>query len=254
MPARTLNGMKSAISCIAVAALGLALAAPGAASADDQLPDLGMAPLKDFKVEKTAAGKRLLRYTAIVVNIGKGPFQVRGDRASAGDSEMSVVQQIHDHTGATGNVPTTARMYFAGDGHSHWHVRDLEESVLERLDNGAKVGSGAKHGFCFYDNVAFRTSLLGAPSSPFYRTCGTSGTVTTQSMGLSVGWGDSYPYTIVDQWVDITNVSPGRYRLHTTADAQNWFAEANEFNNATYVDLQIKNQGAVRVIGYGPAI
>jgi len=34
-------------------------------------------------------------------------------------------------------------MYFAGDGHTHWHVRDLETYELIRSDNGSKVGTGA---------------------------------------------------------------------------------------------------------------
>ena len=38
-------------------------------------------------------------------------------------------------------------------------------------------------------------------------------------MGLSVGWGDTYPLTLPDQYIDITAVTPGRYRLNVTADA-----------------------------------
>ena len=211
-----------------------------------------MAPLADFKIEKSGTSKRL-RYSTIIVNIGAGTFQAEGFRATTVDPEMSVIQRIFDTSGGSRTVSTAARMYFAGDGHQHWHVRDLELSSLDRLDNGAKVGSGAKHGFCFYDNVAFRLALAGAPSSPFFTTCGTTGTVLTQTMGLSVGWGDAYPYTLVDQWVDITNVGPGRYRLSTTADAQNWFVESDENNNGTWTDLQIKAHGPPRVIGQGPS-
>ena len=65
-------------------------------------------------------------------------------------------------------------MYFAGDGHNHWHVRDLETEKLIRLDNGAKVGTSAKHGFCFFDNVRYRLTLAGAPQSARYTGCGTS--------------------------------------------------------------------------------
>lgn len=239
----------------AAVATGLVLAAaatPAQAAGADRLPDLAMAPLADFKIE-TSGTRKLLRYTAIVVNIGAGPFQVEGSRASTADPEMSVVQRIFDTAGGSRTLSTTARMYFAGDGHSHWHVRDLEQSSLDRLDNGVKVGSGAKHGFCFYDNVAFRLALAGAPSSPFFRTCGTTGTVLYQNMGLSVGWGDSYPYYLVDQWVDITNVGAGRYRLSTIADSSNWFLEANETNNATWTDLQLKTRGAPRVLAQGPS-
>jgi hypothetical protein len=73
------------------------------------------------------------------------------------------------------------------------------------------------------------------------------------SMGLSVGWGDAYPSSLPDQNIDITGLGPGRYQLSVTADAGGWFAESNEFNNFTWVDLQIKSKGQPRVLGYGPA-
>ncbi len=245
--------MKLRRCAVAVAVLGLAAAAaPASAAAADRLPDLAMAPLDDFRIEKTGQ-RKLLRYTAIVVNIGAGRFQLDGSRASTAEPEMSVVQRIFDDAGGSRTRATAARMYFAGDGHNHWHVRDLEQSSLDRLDNGVKVGSGAKHGFCFFDYVAFRLALPGAPANRFYTTCGTTGTVLTQTMGLSVGWGDAYYYYLVDQWVDITTVGPGRYRLGTTADAQNWFLESNESNNATWTDLQIKSNGPPRVTAQGPS-
>lgn len=245
--------VKASIHRLLVSAVALTLVAPVTASAADRLPDLGMAPLRDFKIERTHDGRKLLRYSAIVVNIGEGNFQLRGDRSSTAQSEMSVVQQISDDSGNVRDVPTVARMYFAGDGHTHWHVRDLEDSVLERLDNGVKVGSAAKHGFCFFDNYEFRLGLAGAPGSPFYRTCGTNSGALTQMMGLSIGWGDIYSYQLVDQWVDITNVGPGRYRLRTTADAWDWFAESNNANNFTWVDLQLKANGPPRITAYGPS-
>ena len=71
-------------------------------------------------------------------------------------------------------------------------------------------------------------------------------------MGLSVGWGDEYAATLPDQYIDLTNVALGRYRLQVTADGQNWFAEINEANNVTWVDLQLRKQGQPKILGYGP--
>ena len=39
----------------------------------------------------------------------------------------------------------------------------------------------------------------------------------------------------------------GRYRLRATADADNWFAETNNANNGTWVDLRLTGAG-VRVV------
>jgi hypothetical protein len=73
------------------------------------------------------------------------------------------------------------------------------------------------------------------------------------TMGLSVGWGDVYAWSLPDQYVDITGLTSGHYRLATTADAPNWFVESNNSNNPTWVDLQLEGSGRIRVIRYGPA-
>lgn len=237
----------------AAVALAVAFAAtPAQADVGDSLPDLAMAPLADFKIEKTPDGRKLLRYSTTVVNIGDGAMQAEGSRASTADTEMSVNQRIFNSLSGSRVVSTPAVMFFARDGHNHWHVDDLEISDLNRLDNGIKVGSGAKHGFCFYDLVAFNLGLPGAPGSKVYTTCGTNSSVLTQTMGISIGWGDVYRYSLANQWVDITNVAAGRYRLTTTADLQNRFLETNETNNVTWTDLQLKGNG-LRVIAQGPS-
>src|SRR3954467_14670143 len=94
---------------IAALVAGLALvaaAAPAGASAADRLPDLGMAPLQDFRVDKSG-GKRLLRYSAMIVNKGVGAFQAKGTR-SATTGDMSVVQQVFQDDGTFREIPTTA--------------------------------------------------------------------------------------------------------------------------------------------------
>ena len=233
--------------------LGLALSAP--ASAADVLPDLGMARLSDLRIDKNSDGRKLLRFTTVIVNVGQARFEVRGTRSSTSDA-LAVSQRIYDDAGGSQDVATTAEMFFAGDGHSHWHVRDLESFVLTPVpDNGQKLGTQGKHGFCFWDNTQYRLSLPGAPQSPFYSGCGSSSSELTVTMGLSVGWGDTYPWNLAYQWVDITGLNGGRYRLTVTADAGGWFAESNESNNAAWVEFQLRANGnALRVIQYGPGV
>jgi hypothetical protein len=230
------------------------LALGSSAKAADLLPDLGMARLGGIRTEQTVDGRRLLRFTTVIVNVGRGPFELFGQRASTGATQMSVTQRIYNDAGGSRQVATAATMVFGGDGHNHWHVRDLETSVLTRLDNGVKVGTGAKHGFCFFDGKPYRLTLPGAPQSPVYNTgCGTS-TSLTVTVGLSVGWGDVYAWSLPDQYVDITGLTSGQYRLATTADLPNWFRESNNSNNRTWVDLQLRGDGSIRVIRYGPAV
>jgi hypothetical protein len=231
--------------------LVLGVTSAPAADGTEKLPDLGMARLGDMKVEKRS-GRTLLRYTTIIVNVGAGPFEAHGRRFGTGEAEMAVSQRVYTDGGGYHDVATPARMFFAGDGHTHWHVRDLETSELIRLDNGSKVGTGAKRGFCFFDNVRHRLSLPGAPQSEVYTGCGRSSDLDV-TMGVSVGWGDAYYWNLPDQWIDITGLAAGRYRLQVTADAQNNFLESDRSNNTTWVDLQLKGNGSPRVMGYGPA-
>ena len=247
---------RAAVLLIAVTLLVVGLAAPGPAAADHgvdaQAPDLGMAPLTDFSVQKRPKGQRWLRFSAVIVNVGPGPFQAWGDTGPGG--EPSVVQQIRMTSGVFADHPTNALMYWSGDGHNHWHVRDLEQYVLES-QNGQTRRYGEKHGFCFWDNYRYDTTLPDYPSDAFYTGSNSCRTLTdgTVLMGLSIGWGDRYPATIVDQYINISGLPAGEYTVTATADWANWFAETDENNNSTTARIRI-NKNGVTVLdpGSGP--
>ena len=135
---------------------------------------------------------------------------------------------------------------------------------MERLDNGAKVGTGMKGGFCFFDTTAFNLSLPGAPTSAGLRARHRPrpeqpGRIESRHGDLR-RLGDRYGSLLRDQYVDVTNLTSGNYRLSATADLAGQFTEASESNNTTWVDLklQINDKGKggggskARVIGYGP--
>ena len=71
-------------------------------------------------------------------------------------------------------------------------------------------------------------------------------------MGLSRGWGDRYGYRLPDQYIDVTGLTSGRYRLWATADADNWFRESDDSNNFTWVDIQLESS-SVSVKKQGPS-
>lgn len=220
-----------------------------ARAASDVLPDIGMAHPRELSIDRTADGRKLLRFSSIVVNVGPGRLEVLGQRA-AGAATMTIQQRIFDDAGGSRHVPTAATAYFGGDGHNHWHVSDLERFELVRLDNGRLVGTGAKHGFCFFDNFRY-----GSTNPPYYTTqtgaCGRSDS-TTMTMGLSRGWGDRYGYDLPDQYIDVTGLTAGRYRLVATADESNWFQELDDQNNESWIDIQLKG-GSVKIVRYGPS-
>jgi uncharacterized repeat protein (TIGR01451 family) len=243
------------------AALALAIAlspslSPTPVVASSLLPDLAMAPVTDIQIENTADGRRLLRFTSMIVNTGAGRFELSGTRTDSTVTTMSVTQRIWDSNPRIyTDISTGATMQYAGDGHNHWHVQNLESYELDRADNGVKVGTGAKTGFCFYDTTAYNLGLPGAPQSPVFTNCGIPSDLTIR-MGLSVGWGDKYSWYLVGQYIDITGLSAGSYVLKATADASNWFAESNDANNSTFVPVQLTggaNSPPAAVIAASPA-
>jgi hypothetical protein len=211
----------------------------------DLLPDLGMAPISSIQIQNTTDGRRELRFGTTIVNVGDGDFELRGQRPDTA-TEMTVDQRIFDSAGDYRERSTTAKMFYSGDGHDHWHVKDLED--YELLSNGNKVASGSKIGFCFWDNVNY-----GATTAERYIGCANRqpGALAV-TMGLSRGWGDVYGSNLLGQYVDTTGLPDGEYRLQVTADKPNWFLEKDETNNVTWADLRIVGN-TVTVLAYGPS-
>ena len=208
-------------------------------------PDLQMGRLNNLRIEKID-GRRLLRFDSTIVNTGSGPFEVRGDRSSTSPT-MSVTQRVFNSDGTSTQRTTSAVMYFAGDGHRHWHLRDL--SSYELYKSSSRLRTAEKHGFCFWDYLKYWSTA--GPAT--YTGCGYEPSLLTVTTGLSVGWADPYPGTLPDQYIDITGLPSGTYRLRATADAQNYFLESNDANNVTWVDFKIKGNGtSVSVTGVGP--
>ena len=100
----------------------------------------------------------------------------------------------------------------------------------------------------------YRLTLPGAPQTAHYTNTGCSPNqpnALTTTMGLSIGWGDSYPSTTNLQWIDITGLPNGKYRLFATADPGHVVQESSYSNNGAWATVKIA-QDRVTVIKYGP--
>ena len=62
-------------------------------------------------------------------------------------------------------------------------------------------------------------------------------------MGLSVDWGDKYPWNIAFQYIDVSQMPYGNYCLTVTADPRGEFIEANEANNSVRTLIAIQPGG-----------
>ena len=198
------------------------------------LPDLAMAPLSDFRIE-WVGGRRMLRFTAMMINIGDGHFEVRGSRANT-SQPMTMSQVIYETTSRSSPIaqqfPTNAVARYSGDGHNHWHVQEMTRYDMW---GGSGTFRGAKIGLCFLDSDAWNTSLPGEVGS-YYRgsMCSTNPSALSNRMGVSVGWGDEYEWYLAWQWVDITGVPGGTYTVRAKADPYGFFLEKSESNQCAW--------------------
>jgi len=202
-----------------------------AVAATDRLPDLRMWPLADFRTE-SVGGQRRLRFTTNMTNEGAGPLEVRGSRGS-GEAHLRTQQLIYDDAGGSRLVDNRALMEYAADGHDHWHIQGV--MLYQMWSDDGQVRRGHKVGFCFLDSRRMIGSL---PAAYGGHLCGNQGSLSNR-MGLTVGWGDEYPWNFAFQWIEISALPPGDYVVQARADEQNWYAESSDTNNCAWARVRI---------------
>ena len=217
------------------------------------LPDLRMAKLTEMRVTYDGSKDRhLLRFTATILNVGDGPYIVRTERDCDGpECPVMAARQRYLRTDGSHNgaADTGTSEYDVGDGHSHWHVMDVESYELIPLDlppeEASEAVSGSKVGFCFFDTTPRNPSLPGSPSSPVFGESGCGVPSSTQTrVGLSVGWGDTYPWFLPRQWIKLDDVPSGDYLVCATADPFDQWSETAEDNNQTWTRIHLQRDGS----------
>lgn len=231
---------------------------PPPPSTSERLPDLRMRTLTGITIDATQTpGVKRLEFPTVISNVGAGPLHIVATRSSSSATDWVGTQYVTRSDGGTSAHVTSSQYYFGGDGHQHWHVRDLNKMEILNA-NGVRQRLAEKHGFCFEDNTAYRdwpsTGQNDAPGSPVYTAptaCASGNTAATSVLfGISVGWGDTYPATLPDQFIDITGLPNGRYRVQAVADQGNWFRESDDTNNRSWADIQIRDD-TVEVLATG---
>jgi hypothetical protein len=230
---------------LALAAIAIGPAAVVRAGiSPEKLPDLAMLPPFNFHIQSTTDDRRLLRFSTISVNLGPGRFRMFGiddvDGVADHGDILSVVQMIKHEDGTWSARDTTAHMSWSGDGHDHWHILDFQKFKLVSLHEEV-LGNVAKIGFCSFDSYPYTS-----PRPAFFTSdrdicqTGKSGRVL---MGESRGWGDIYRWSIAFQWIDITDVPDGRYKVRVVVDPPfatgGFFREADDSNNRSWTKIRI---------------
>ncbi len=207
----------------------------------DLLPDLRMAKLYGLDLVAAPRGRTRLIFGTIGWNLGEGPLEARGRRLDPSDDSMQVKQRIRRSDGSWRTRSTAAVMFYSGDGHDHWHIRQFMLLNLYKPGQpGGDVYGLRKLGYCLLDAVRMPSPPPGSPVSQVYpnEACGHGDDVKVKT-GLSVGWGDDYPPAYAHQWMDVTGLAPGVYRICSTVDPLNDFLEVREHNNQRWTDLRI---------------
>uniref|UniRef100_A0A4W5RQP6 Lysyl oxidase homolog n=1 Tax=Hucho hucho TaxID=62062 RepID=A0A4W5RQP6_9TELE len=110
--------------------------------------------------------------------------------------------------------------------HHHYHSMD-EFSLYELLETGSErsVAEGHKASFCLEDTSC---------DPGYYRRFA----CTSHTQGLSPGCYDTYNADIDCQWIDITDVTPGKYILKITVNPGHQVPESNFDNNVVRCSVQ----------------
>jgi hypothetical protein len=220
----------------AVLAIVVLLVRPAAAQAPSLLyPDLRALPPSVVLLDsRTVDGttRYALRFTTTIWNAGPGPLELRGE--SSGDKTLAY-QRIYDDAGGVTERLAGEFAYHAD--HSHWHFESFAEYELwpkaeydQWVASGRQQGqprwrgsktTGLRESFCVRDSEPIETPP-GGPRDKFYDACD------QELQGISVGWGDSYPFFLAGQWILLgeNTLQDGCYVLRVIADPRNLLYES----------------------------
>lgn len=234
-----------AAAVLAFAVLALSPVAPALAS-PDLLPDLvARAPTNPQPVV-TALGDGqdhfLVRFDGALHNIGAGPLEIRGSNPVNGVMTLTS-QRIYrqDSTFRDDSSRHPQIQFENADGHNHWHVKNAARFSLWNETGTAEVAPAAKVGFCLEDvdriDSFARSSAYSSAATGYCKAGQANASQVTE--GISSGWQDFYAAKLPFQWVDISDVAPGRYHLAAKVDPDNFVLESNETNNGPTLASEI---------------
>jgi len=193
-----------------------------------------------------------LRFDQIVANRGAGPIEIAYDVPTGGtpaaDVPFPVSQRVYKSDGSFTDRPGGSVTYHGV--HGHYHYSSFANALLWRSDlRGAKLGStpvAASHkvSFCMAD---IRIDAWGekgdGPRKYYAPDClfpsASDGVTDQYRQGVNNGWSDVYDWYIPDQYIEVTGVPSGLYRLEFCADPFNEIEEEREDNNCVVNHIRL---------------
>jgi len=101
--------------------------------------------------------------------------------------------------------------------HGHVHIKGMADYRLLREEDGEEVVSTHKQSFCLRDDER----VIGTSEARY----------TCDEQGISVGWADVYGHKLLCQWLDVTDVYPGRYVIEVELNPEGLHREMTREDN-----------------------
>jgi hypothetical protein len=256
---------------IAIAGVAVIHAADGVAGGGPLVPDLKtLPPLDSPWLNLTQTKKRLvLHLSNRIGNHGSGPLDLYAgpvDATCQGQYEgadLEADQQIFDDTNGNRHFdpddePGPGQQVGCFEyhpAHNHWHYQDFAQySLVDVKTDELVAGPSKKIGFCILDGDRAFPELPGTPDSGHYPGGGTGcgqGAPETgpSSMGLSVGYADTYTYFLPGQRLEVTGIEKGVYCLVSTANPDHGAGDTNQL-----IESDDTNNGRRERIRINPAV
>jgi hypothetical protein len=217
------------------------------------------------EVEEDGA-QNCLRFDQIIANRGQGPVEIRFAVPAGATPDPNVAfpvsQRIFESDGTFSERPGGTVEYHPI--HGHYHYSSFANAQLWRSDErGRKLGASAlaashKVSFCMAD---IRIDAWGekgdGPRKYYAPDClfpqSSDGVTDQYGQGITTGWADVYDWYIPDQYIEVSGVPDGLYRLEFCADPFNEIEEADETNNCVVNHIRLSGMGGpnkqVQVLG-----
>jgi lysyl oxidase len=246
-PSRRLATLIVAAATSVVVAGATMVAGAGAGSQPRLLPDLVTLRVSQDDLDLEPRGEKLLlRLTNEIGNKGRGPLEIYssessndcdGDGNPANDRDAyqrifldSNADNVFDREQDIASAAVLVGCNRYHPAHNHWHLLNFSRYKLVRERNGHTVVRSTKIGFCIVDQDRPFAGLPGSPLEGYYP-AGSADCYADSIDGISVGWSDTYFYTVPGQQLNVTGLPRGRYCLVSTADPANRLRESDNSNN-----------------------
>lgn len=154
-----------------------------------------------------AAGcRRILRFDLVVANVGAGDLYL------GPPNPANRMPPTFEHSAC----------------HNHYHLLGFAEFRLFDM-MGRQAGYGHKQSFCLLD-MERRPGAPDVPRAQRYA---------CNNQGIHAGWADIYDRSLDCQYIDVTDVPAGRYRLQARINTECHLRESDYSDNIAEVDIDV---------------